>query len=126
MWWLGAAMLADAFRGGCNPMNSTYPLAMALQEEQTGRGNRLGRPTGRDEMDRITAVVSGQVQGVGFRWGTRNKLADLGLAGGAENLDDGSVRVVAIGDVAALDALIAWLEGPTAPGRVRSVRVQRG
>ncbi len=77
-------------------------------------------------MHRITALVTGQVQGVGFRWATRSKLADLGLGGSAENLEDGSVRVSAFGDDAALDALVAWLRGPTTPGRVRSVRVERG
>jgi len=76
-------------------------------------------------MERLTLRVSGQVQGVGFRWATRGVLSDLGLEGGAENLPDGSVRVVAVGERGALDALVTWLEGPTAPGRVRSVRVER-
>ncbi len=74
-------------------------------------------------MDNITVLVFGQVQGVGFRWATGRQLDALGLAGEAENLHDGSVRVTASGDREALQALVDWLEGPMTPGRVRAVRV---
>ncbi len=77
-------------------------------------------------MGSLTATVFGQVQGVGFRWATRRKLSDLGLDGRAENLADGSVLVHAVGEPAALASLLDWLEGPAAPGRVRSVRVEHG
>lgn len=75
-------------------------------------------------MESITVLVFGQVQGVGFRWATRQKLADLGLEGVAENLLDGSVRVTATGEAGSVEALLEWLGGPTAPGRVRAVRVE--
>lgn len=72
------------------------------------------------------ARVRGRVQGVGFRWWTRDQLARLGLTGSATNLDDGSVEVVARGDAAAIQALLATLRGPHTPGRVDSVDVERG
>lgn len=57
--------------------------------------------------------VTGRVQGVFFRASTQTRARDLGLAGHARNLSDGSVEVLACGDVAALDALQQWLyEGP--------------
>lgn len=71
------------------------------------------------------AIVRGQVQGVGFRWWTRDQLARLGLTGSAANLDDGSVRVVARGDAAAIESLLAALRGPHTPGWVDSVEVDR-
>ena len=65
---------------------------------------------------RLTALVKGQVQGVGFRWWTRSRALELGLAGSATNLDDGRVQVVAEGPEAACRALLALLA--TGPGRV--------
>jgi acylphosphatase len=67
---------------------------------------------------RLTAWVEGRVQGVGFRWWVRARALELGLAGWAENLEDGRVRVIAEGDAAACSELLALLEGTEAPGRV--------
>jgi acylphosphatase len=83
----------------------------------TGAGD--GPPT------RVRAVVHGHVQGVGFRWATRERLAALGLDGEAVNRPDGAVEVVATGTTDAVDRLVAWLrDGPT-PGRVVRVDVDR-
>ena len=58
-------------------------------------------------------IVSGRVQGVGFRAATRAQALRLTLRGIARNLADGNVGVLAIGEAAALDALEAWLRhGP--------------
>jgi acylphosphatase len=48
-------------------------------------------------MQRITVLVSGRVQGIGYRNFTRKKALELGLSGYAENLPDGRVEVVAEG-----------------------------
>ena len=57
--------------------------------------------------------VSGHVQGVAFRAGTRAQALRLGLNGHARNLRDGRVEVIAQGDLAALDELERWLQcGP--------------
>ncbi len=71
---------------------------------------------------RLTAFVKGRVQGVGFRWWTRARALELGLAGRASNLDDGRVEVVAEGPEAACRALLAQLWG--GPGRVDFVAEQ--
>ena len=65
---------------------------------------------------RLTAFVKGRVQGVGFRWWTRARALELGLAGSATNLDDGRVQVVAEGPEEACRALVGLLPG--GPGRV--------
>jgi acylphosphatase len=60
-------------------------------------------------------LVSGRVQGVCFRAGTREQALALGLSGVARNLADGRVEVIACGDRQALDALERWLHrGPPA------------
>lgn len=43
-------------------------------------------------------VIRGRVQGVGFRWWTRQTAAALGVVGAVENLPDGTVRVLARAD----------------------------
>jgi acylphosphatase len=79
-------------------------------------------------MVRATIFVRGQVQGVGFRWWTRARALELGLAGHARNMPDGRVEVVAQGersDVERLEGLLR--EQPTTtrrPGRVESVTTQ--
>jgi len=70
---------------------------------------------------RLTALVSGQVQGVGFREWTRAQAERLGLTGWAENRDDGQVEVVAEGPQQACRALLDQLRSPAAPGRVAEV-----
>ena len=60
-------------------------------------------------------VVSGRVQGVAFRFYTREEAESLGLAGFVRNLRDGRVELVAQGEEAALAALERWCaHGPPA------------
>ena len=73
---------------------------------------------------RLNAWVHGRVQGVGFRWWTRCRARELALSGEARNLPDGRVAVVAEGPRPACEALLAWLRGDGAPGRVDDVVVQ--
>lgn len=57
--------------------------------------------------------VTGRVQGVGFRWWTREMATELGLSGTVRNCSDGSVEVIASGSAEALDRLEALLgDGP--------------
>jgi len=60
------------------------------------------------DMEEITRcwVVSGLVQGVGFRYWTRKEAQRLGLRGFVRNLPDGSVEVQAAGP----DQAVAELE----------------
>lgn len=50
-------------------------------------------------------LVSGRVQGVGYRFFARGEAMRLGLVGYAANLADGRVEVVADGEAHALEAL---------------------
>ncbi len=66
----------------------------------------------------MTAWVHGRVQGVGFRWWTRSRAAELGLRGWASNLADGRVEVVAEGPRKDCEQLLELLRGGTTPGHV--------
>ncbi|MEL7975034.1 acylphosphatase [Isoptericola sp. F-RaC21] len=59
--------------------------------------------------------VHGRVQGVGFRWATREAAARLGVAGLVRNLADGTLEAEVEGPPDAVDAMLGFLrEGPTA------------
>jgi DNA ligase D-like protein (predicted 3'-phosphoesterase) len=61
----------------------------------------------------IRAIVSGAVQGVGFRDATRRRAAELGVLGWVRNCDDGTVAVHAEGPREEIDRLLRFLgEGP--------------
>jgi acylphosphatase len=73
--------------------------------------------------DRIAKrfLVRGAVQGVGYRAFTRREALRLGLSGYAENLPDGRVEVVAVGNAASIEALETALRRGPAYSRVDSV-----
>ncbi len=74
-----------------------------------------------DERDvRQAYKLHGRVQGVGFRWWTRQQAARLGLRGTVRNCPDGSVDVLLVGPEARVSRMRELLnEGP------RSARVDR-
>jgi acylphosphatase len=57
-------------------------------------------------MKRITITVSGLVQGVFFRYTTRNVARKLGLKGIVKNMPDGTVYIEAEGEDADLEQQI--------------------
>ena len=79
-------------------------------------------------MERATIFVSGQVQGVGFRWWTRVRARELGLVGFARNLADGRVEICAQGGPEAIEQLRGLIEEETSttsrPGYVQACVVQ--
>ena len=73
---------------------------------------------------RTVVVVSGHVQGVGYRYFVRGLAGDAGVTGSARNLPDGRVEVVLEGVAEAVSSVVAQLDGPRAPGRVTRVDVR--
>jgi len=68
-------------------------------------------------------VVTGRVQGVGFRWFTHDAAAREGIHGWVRNLADGSVEVVAEGDAESLFRFEAAVRRGPGGARVESVDV---
>ena len=70
------------------------------------------------------SYVSGRVQGVFYRATCVRKAQSLGVQGFARNLDDGRVEVLACGEEAAVEALIAFLWEGSPASRVSAVDTQ--
>lgn len=66
-------------------------------------------------------TVSGQVQGVGFRYSAQARARQLGLSGWVANRADGAVEGLASGPTASLEAFRAWLQRGPAAARVERV-----
>ena len=73
-------------------------------------------------VERLHATVSGRVQGVSFRFYTRDVATSLGLTGWVGNRHDGSVEVVAEGPRAALERLLDFLQQGPPMARVDGVQ----
>lgn len=74
-------------------------------------------------MRAVRLMVRGRVQGVGFRYFVERTAARFGLAGWVRNRIDGAVEAVAVGEAAAVEAMIeACRRGPSA-ARVDSLDV---
>jgi acylphosphatase len=77
-----------------------------------------------DKLVRAMLLISGHVQGVGYRAFTRHAATRRGLVGGVRNLDDGQVEAEVEGMKNLVEAMIGELRiGP--PGaRVLTVQVE--
>jgi acylphosphatase len=63
---------------------------------------------------RVHLLISGTVQGVGYRLSTANMAKKLGLNGWVRNLVDGKVEATFEGDKDAIDKMLRWCyQGPT-------------
>lgn len=61
----------------------------------------------------ISITVSGKVQGVFFRQGTKEKASALGIAGIVSNQPDDTVLIIATGPDEQLEELVRWChQGP--------------
>lgn len=71
----------------------------------------------------LYVIITGRVQGVGFRNFTQLNAKQLGINGYAKNLPNGTVEVVAEGDKSQLDALVALLKKGPRYARVDSLEI---
>lgn len=69
-------------------------------------------------------IAHGQVQGVGFRYGTMQIANQLGIRGSVENLTDGTVLIIAQADQDSLDQFIKKIkQGPTPFAHVTGLEI---
>lgn len=68
-------------------------------------------------------IVSGRVQGVGFRFYTQKKAIALGVNGTVQNQEDGSVLIFAEANEEALEEFLSWCENGPVTARVDDCQV---
>jgi len=68
--------------------------------------------------------VFGKVQGVAFRYYTREKAVSLGIKGFVKNMRDGSVYIEACGEQDGMKRFIEWCRHGPAMARVTHVEIQ--
>lgn len=73
--------------------------------------------------ERITVLLTGNVQGVGMRQFIQRRALDLNLAGYVENLADGRVEVVAEGHREDLELLLVKMKTGPAHAAVQDIEV---
>ena len=69
-------------------------------------------------------LVTGRVQGVGYRESMRAAAVSLGVSGWVRNLRDGRVEAVVCADRVAVDAIVAWAHRGPPAARVELVEVE--
>jgi acylphosphatase len=108
------------------------PLPEAAKENTYKKNEKLLPPLGTrvkltievSQKMQLYILISGHVQGVGFRDFTRRQAMELGVRGYAKNLPNGKVEVVAEGDKVTLDRFVTVLrKGPPA-SHVDDVKIE--
>jgi acylphosphatase len=69
-------------------------------------------------------LVSGRVQGVGYRNFTKKSAEDLGLSGWVRNLDDGRVEVLVTGEENQIERFLEQLKRGPLMAKVTDLRTQ--
>lgn len=72
-------------------------------------------------LQQIQITVTGQVQGVGFRYSVLDEAQKLGLTGWVKNYDVNSVIITAVGPKESLLTLLAWCQTGPALAKVTQV-----
>ena len=75
-------------------------------------------------MKAVHVIVTGQVQGVGFRVFTERRASQLNVVGFVRNLPEGHVEVLAQGDAADVESFCEWLRKGPSFARVEELSVK--
>lgn len=75
-------------------------------------------------LKKIRAIVSGKVQGVGFRVYTHAQAQKLGICGYVRNLSNGDVEIVAEGEAENIDVLIDWAKSGSPAAVINNLKTE--
>lgn len=79
-----------------------------------------------DSSDRvcISALITGKVQGVGYRYTTREQAIARQLTGWVRNLADGRVEALIVGERTNLNSMVDWLHAGSPAAEVTAVTLK--
>jgi acylphosphatase len=97
--------------------------ALLVESSAVSRISIRGTRVAEEKIQARRFLVSGMVQGVGYRFFAQRAAGRIGVAGYVKNLHDGRVEVYAIGRAAQLAALHAELERGPRMASVERVQV---
>ena len=72
----------------------------------------------------VSIIVKGRVQGVAYRYYTELKATELNLDGSVQNIEDGSVHILATGEDGSIDSLIEWCSHGSPASKVTELTVK--
>jgi acylphosphatase len=73
---------------------------------------------------RRRVIVSGRVQGVGYRWTAATEAERLGVSGSIRNLEDGSVEAELAGEADAVEQFTEWMRVGPESARVDDLDIE--
>lgn len=76
------------------------------------------------DLIRVHIIVSGIVQGVGYRYSTYNQAKQLGIYGWVRNLPDGRVEAVFEGKKAEVEKILSWCHQGSLSAEVENVAIE--
>ena len=74
----------------------------------------------------FSLLISGHVQGVGFRYHVLQTAIRMNISGFVRNLPNGDVSIEAEGTPDQLDAFMTWIRQGPSGARVKNVRIIEG
>lgn len=72
----------------------------------------------------LKVLITGHVQGVGYRYSTREQATVLGLVGWVRNLPDGRVEAVIEGDRPQIKQMVEWFHSGPPAAKVTAVETE--
>jgi acylphosphatase len=84
----------------------------------------MSKPSSPPEKVRVRVLISGTVQGVGYRYSTYNQANQIGISGWVRNLPDGRVEAVFEGTKEQVESMIRWCYQGSRGSSVSDVVVQ--
>jgi acylphosphatase len=72
----------------------------------------------------VHVLISGRVQGVGYRYNTYRQARQLNIKGWVQNLKDGRVEAWFEGEAAAIEGMLRWCQGGPLSAKVEAVTAQ--
>jgi acylphosphatase len=76
-----------------------------------------------DQLQTVSIIITGKVQGVFFRQSSQALAKSLGITGYVENLDSGQVHIIATGLKEILEELTSWCQQGPSKATVSHVEV---
>ncbi|MFH1368878.1 MAG: acylphosphatase [Elusimicrobiota bacterium] len=73
---------------------------------------------------RVHAVISGEVQGIGFRWFVQKTAADMNIDGWVKNLPNSDVELEAEGNKEALESFLDAVQKKHSWARVDKINIE--